>query len=72
MNGLAPSHQRAVRAFGQLQTKAGHVEAASVRSASPEEAASILEAASSVIICAGLWAWRWRRRSTRYASCTMP
>jgi NAD(P) transhydrogenase subunit beta len=40
-------------AFGQLQTKAGHVERRPVRSASPEEAASILEAASSVIIVPG-------------------
>ena len=40
-------------AFGQIQTKAGHVEQRSVRSASPEEAASILESASSVIIVPG-------------------
>jgi NAD(P) transhydrogenase subunit beta len=40
-------------AFGQLQVKAGHVEQRTVRSASPEEAASILEAAGSVIIVPG-------------------
>jgi NAD(P) transhydrogenase subunit beta len=40
-------------AFGQIQTKAGHTEQRSVRSASPEEAASVLEAASSVIIVPG-------------------
>ena len=40
-------------AFGQLQTKAGHVEQRPVRSASPEEAASILDAASTVIIVPG-------------------
>ena len=40
-------------AFGQLQAKAGHVEQRPVRSASPEEAAAILEAASSVIIVPG-------------------
>jgi NAD(P) transhydrogenase subunit beta len=40
-------------AFGQIQTKAGHAEQRPVRSASPEEAASILEAASSVIIVPG-------------------
>jgi NAD(P) transhydrogenase subunit beta len=40
-------------AFGKLQTKAGHVEQRPVRSASPEDAASILEAASSVIIVPG-------------------
>ena len=40
-------------AFGQIQTKAAHTEQRPVRSASPEEAASILEAASSVIIVPG-------------------
>jgi NAD(P) transhydrogenase subunit beta len=40
-------------AFGQIQTKAGHVEQKPVRSASPEEAAAILEAASKVIIVPG-------------------
>ncbi len=40
-------------AFGQIQTKAAHTEQRSHRSASPEEAASILEAASSVIIVPG-------------------
>ncbi len=40
-------------AFGQMQVKAGHTEQKPVRSASPEEAASILEAASSVIIAPG-------------------
>jgi NAD(P) transhydrogenase subunit beta len=40
-------------AFGQIQTKAAHAEQRPVRSASPEEAASILEAASSVIIVPG-------------------
>ena len=40
-------------AFGQIQTKAAHVEQKPVRSASPEEAAAILEAASSVIIAPG-------------------
>ncbi|MGD0500220.1 MAG: NAD(P)(+) transhydrogenase (Re/Si-specific) subunit beta [Bryobacteraceae bacterium] len=40
-------------AFGQVQTKAGHTEQRPVRSASPEEAAAILEAASSVIIAPG-------------------
>ncbi len=40
-------------AFGQLQAAAGKTEQRSVRSASPEEAASILEAASSVIIVPG-------------------
>ena len=40
-------------AFGQLQTKAGHAEQRPVRSASAEEAASILEASSSVIIAPG-------------------
>jgi NAD(P) transhydrogenase subunit beta len=41
-------------AFGQIQTKAGgQVEQKPVRSASPEEAAAILEAASKVIIVPG-------------------
>jgi len=40
-------------AFGQIQVKAAHTEQRPVRSASPEEAASILEAASSVIIVPG-------------------
>ena len=40
-------------AFGQLQVAHGHVEKRPVRSASPEEAASILDAASSVIIVPG-------------------
>ena len=40
-------------AFGQLQVAKGHAEQRPVRSASPEEAASILEAASSVIIVPG-------------------
>jgi NAD(P) transhydrogenase subunit beta len=40
-------------AFGQIQTKAVRGEQKPVRSASPEEAASILEAASSVIIVPG-------------------
>jgi NAD(P) transhydrogenase subunit beta len=40
-------------AFGQIQAKAAHAEQRPVRSASPEEAASILEAASSVIIVPG-------------------
>jgi NAD(P) transhydrogenase subunit beta len=40
-------------AFGQLQTKAGITEQRPVRSASAEEAASILEASSSVIIVPG-------------------
>jgi H+-translocating NAD(P) transhydrogenase subunit beta len=40
-------------AFGQLQTTAAKTEQRNVRSASPEEAASILEAASSVIIVPG-------------------
>jgi NAD(P) transhydrogenase subunit beta len=40
-------------AFGQIQPKAAHAEQRPVRSASPEEAASILEAASSVIIVPG-------------------
>jgi NAD(P) transhydrogenase subunit beta len=40
-------------AFGQLQTSAGKTEQRSVRSASAEEAASILEAATSVIIVPG-------------------
>ncbi|MFB3827936.1 MAG: NAD(P)(+) transhydrogenase (Re/Si-specific) subunit beta [Bryobacteraceae bacterium] len=40
-------------AFGQIQTKAGVVEERPVRSASPEEAAAILDSASSVIIVPG-------------------
>jgi len=40
-------------AFGQLQAGAGKAEHGNVRSASPEEAASILEAASSVIVVPG-------------------
>jgi NAD(P) transhydrogenase subunit beta len=40
-------------AFGQLQVAAAKTEQRNVRSASPEEAASILEAASSVIIVPG-------------------
>ena len=40
-------------AFGQIQTKAVHADQRPVHSASPEEAASILEAASSVIIVPG-------------------
>jgi NAD(P) transhydrogenase subunit beta len=40
-------------AFGQIRTKAAHADQRPVRSASPEEAASILEAASSVIIVPG-------------------
>jgi H+-translocating NAD(P) transhydrogenase subunit beta len=40
-------------AFGQVQTKAGKTEQRPVRSASPEEAAAILEASSSVIIVPG-------------------
>jgi len=40
-------------AFGQLQVKPGHVEQRSVRSATPEEAAGLLEAAGSVIIIPG-------------------
>jgi H+-translocating NAD(P) transhydrogenase subunit beta len=40
-------------AFGQVQTAKAATEQRSVRSASPEEAASILEAASSVIIVPG-------------------
>jgi NAD(P) transhydrogenase subunit beta len=40
-------------AFGQVQTKAGKTEQRPVRSASPEEAASILDAATSVIIVPG-------------------
>jgi NAD(P) transhydrogenase subunit beta len=40
-------------AFGQLQTTAAQTERRPVRSASPEEAAAILEAASSVIIVPG-------------------
>jgi NAD(P) transhydrogenase subunit beta len=40
-------------AFGQLQVAKGHAEKRPVRSASPEEAASILDAASSVIIVPG-------------------
>jgi NAD(P) transhydrogenase subunit beta len=39
--------------FGQVKAKAGKVEERTVRSASPEEASSILEAASSVIIVPG-------------------
>jgi NAD(P) transhydrogenase subunit beta len=40
-------------AFGQVQVQAGHAEARPVRSASPEESAAILEAASTVIIVPG-------------------
>jgi len=40
-------------AFGQLQASAGKTEQRPVRSASPEEAAAVLEAASSVIIVPG-------------------
>jgi H+-translocating NAD(P) transhydrogenase subunit beta len=40
-------------AFGQIQTSQGVVEQRSYRSASPEDAASILESASSVIIIPG-------------------
>jgi NAD(P) transhydrogenase subunit beta len=40
-------------AFGQLQVAHGHAEKRPVRSASPEEAASILDAASTVIIVPG-------------------
>jgi NAD(P) transhydrogenase subunit beta len=40
-------------AFGQIQATAAKTEQRSVRSASPEEAASILEASSSVIIAPG-------------------
>jgi NAD(P) transhydrogenase subunit beta len=40
-------------AFGQLQAAHGHAEKRPVRSASPEEAASILDAASTVIIVPG-------------------
>ncbi len=40
-------------AFGQIQATAGKTEQRAYRSASPEEAASILEAASSVIIVPG-------------------
>ncbi len=40
-------------AFGQLQVKAGHVEQRPVRSASQEEAASILDAARLVIVVPG-------------------
>ena len=40
-------------AFGKLQVAKGHAEKRPVRSATPEEAASILEAASSVIIVPG-------------------
>ncbi len=40
-------------AFGQVQTKVGKVEARPVRSASPEEAAEMLDAARSVIIIPG-------------------
>jgi NAD(P) transhydrogenase subunit beta len=40
-------------AFGQLQVKAGHVEQRAVRSATPEEAAGLLDAASSVIVIPG-------------------
>jgi H+-translocating NAD(P) transhydrogenase subunit beta len=40
-------------AFGQIQAAVGKTEQRPVRSASPEEAASILEAASSVIIVPG-------------------
>jgi NAD(P) transhydrogenase subunit beta len=40
-------------AFGQIQTKAAGREQRPVRSASPEEAASILEAAASVIVVPG-------------------
>ncbi len=40
-------------AFGQIQTRTRAVERRPVRSASPEEAASILEASSSVIIVPG-------------------
>ncbi|HVL40051.1 MAG TPA: NAD(P)(+) transhydrogenase (Re/Si-specific) subunit beta, partial [Fimbriimonadaceae bacterium] len=40
-------------AFGQVQTATGKVEDRTVRSASPEEAASILEAASSVVVIPG-------------------
>ena len=40
-------------AFGQVQFKASHAEQKPVRSASPEEAAAILESASSVIIVPG-------------------
>jgi proton-translocating NAD(P)+ transhydrogenase subunit beta len=40
-------------AFGQVQAAKSHAEQRSVRSASPEEASSVLEAASSVIIVPG-------------------
>jgi NAD(P) transhydrogenase subunit beta len=40
-------------AFGQLQVQAAHLEQRPVRSATPEEAASILDAARSVIIVPG-------------------
>jgi NAD(P) transhydrogenase subunit beta len=40
-------------AFGQLQVAKGHAEKRPVRSATPEEAASILDSASSVIIVPG-------------------
>ncbi|MGA2144465.1 MAG: NAD(P)(+) transhydrogenase (Re/Si-specific) subunit beta [Bryobacteraceae bacterium] len=40
-------------AFGKLQVTTGHAEKRPVRSATPEEAASILDAASSVIIVPG-------------------
>jgi NAD(P) transhydrogenase subunit beta len=40
-------------AFGQIQPKTAHVEQRTVRSASPEEAASILDSAGSVIIAPG-------------------
>jgi NAD(P) transhydrogenase subunit beta len=40
-------------AFGQIQTSSGKTEQRNVRSASPEEAASILESASSVIVVPG-------------------
>ncbi len=40
-------------AFGQVKTTAAHVEQRSVRSASPEEAAEILDSARSVIVVPG-------------------
>jgi NAD(P) transhydrogenase subunit beta len=56
-------------AFGQVQAKAAGGEQKSYKPETAEDAAAILEAPAWWSSCRAT-AWRWRRRSTRCASCT--
>ena len=59
-------------AFGQVHAAARRRQAVQrpVRSATPEEAAAILDASRPASSSFPATAWPWRRRSTKSANCT--